>query len=71
MKKNIFIIFYVISLILFLGVALALEYPIRPVTLQVPAPAGGGTDTGARILASVLSNGGKDPILWIAIVPEG
>ncbi|MEM2914896.1 MAG: tripartite tricarboxylate transporter substrate binding protein [Candidatus Bathyarchaeia archaeon] len=65
MKRALFITFYVIYLIIFLGVALALEYPTRPITLQVPAPAGGGTDTGARILASVAERKIGQPIVVI------
>jgi tripartite-type tricarboxylate transporter receptor subunit TctC len=34
---------------------LAQNYPIRPVTLVIPFPPGGGTDTGGRILAEQLS----------------
>lgn len=34
---------------------MAQNYPIRPVTLVIPFPPGGGTDTGGRILAEQLS----------------
>jgi len=65
MKKDFFISFCLIFLISFLGIALALEYPNKPITLQVPAPAGGGTDTGARILASAAEKKLGQPIVVI------
>jgi tripartite-type tricarboxylate transporter receptor subunit TctC len=43
----------------------AQEYPSRPITVIVPAPAGGGTDTQARILAPKLGQ-----ILGQAVVVE-
>lgn len=36
------------------GAVCAQTFPSRPVTLIVPFPPGGGTDTGARIVAQKL-----------------
>jgi len=39
---------------LFASAAIAAEYPVRPITFVVPWGAGGGTDSVARIIASIL-----------------
>jgi tripartite-type tricarboxylate transporter receptor subunit TctC len=43
--------------------ALAQDYPARNVTMVVPFPPGGGTDTGARIIAQNLSERWKKPVV--------
>jgi tripartite-type tricarboxylate transporter receptor subunit TctC len=43
--------------------ALAQDYPSRNVTMVVPFPPGGGTDTGARIIAQSLSERWKKPVI--------
>jgi tripartite-type tricarboxylate transporter receptor subunit TctC len=43
--------------------AMAQSYPSRPVTIVVPFPPGGGTDTGARIIATKLSQKWGQPVI--------
>ena len=45
------------------GLALALDYPIRTVTIVVPFPAGGPLDFTARLLAEKLSASLKQPFI--------
>jgi len=48
-----------------LGTASAQDYPARPITLNVPYPAGGSTDVGARILASIAEKEMGKPIIVV------
>ena len=48
----------------------ALDYPSRPVRVIVPYPAGGPNDTIARLFASKLSEGWRQPI-YIENIPAG
>jgi len=43
--------------------ALAQDYPSKNVTMVVPFPPGGGTDTGARIIAQNLAERWKKPVI--------
>jgi tripartite-type tricarboxylate transporter receptor subunit TctC len=39
------------------------EYPTKPIILQVPWPAGGSTDVGARIVAAIAEKKMGQPIV--------
>ena len=45
------------------GSALAQTYPVRPITLIVPAPPGGGTDVFARALAEIVEGSLKQKVV--------
>ncbi len=47
------------------------DYPTKPITLMVPWAAGGGTDTGARILAAIAEKKMGQPIVVINKVGAG
>lgn len=47
---------------LFANLAVAADYPVRPITFVVPWGAGGGTDSVARIFASVLERDLGKPV---------
>ena len=49
----------------------AQDYPTKPITLMVPWAAGGGTDTGARILAAVTEKKVGQPIIVVNKVGAG
>jgi len=71
MKRRALITMLTVLLVSFLGGAFAGDYPTRPITLQVPWPAGGGTDTGARILASIAEKKMGQPIVVVNKVGAG
>lgn len=52
-----------LSLALFVGSIYAADYPTKPITLQIPYPAGGSTDVGGRIVASIAEKAIGQPIV--------
>jgi tripartite-type tricarboxylate transporter receptor subunit TctC len=68
MKSRIVLGFTIFTIFtLGLGVAWteAQDYPTKPVTLQVPYPAGGSSDVGARIVAAIAEKQIGQPIVVI------
>jgi tripartite-type tricarboxylate transporter receptor subunit TctC len=60
---------FLIAIFIFFGMAGSLvqaaEYPSRPITLNVPWPAGGSADTGARILTAIAEKKMGQPIVVV------
>ena len=63
-KKVIFGLLAGLTLV-FVGSAFAQDYPTKPITLQVPYPAGGSTDVGARIAAALAEKEFGKPIIVV------
>ena len=57
------VIFTAASFLLPATAALAQEYPVKPITIVVPAAAGGPTDTLARVLAAAMGEPLKQQLL--------
>jgi tripartite-type tricarboxylate transporter receptor subunit TctC len=55
----------IMALMISAPAAPATDYPVKPITMQVPWPAGGSTDVGARILASIAEKKIGQPIVVI------
>lgn len=74
MKGRVFIILLLVlisALVVATYAASPIDYPVRPITLQVPWPAGGPTDVGARILAAIAEKKMGQPIVVINRVGAG
>lgn len=71
MKGKVIISFVVIVLTALGFHASSSAFPTKPITFQVPWPAGGATDVGARILASIAEKNMGQPIVVINKVGAG
>jgi tripartite-type tricarboxylate transporter receptor subunit TctC len=65
MKGRVTFILSALALALLGGIAYAAEYPTKPITLQIPYPAGGSSDVGARIVASIAEKQLGQPIVVV------
>ncbi|NWF54545.1 MAG: tripartite tricarboxylate transporter substrate binding protein [Syntrophaceae bacterium] len=71
MKKKVSILFIALLLTAVAASGFGADYPTKPITLMVPWVAGGGTDTGARILAAIAEKMMGQPIVVINKVGAG
>jgi tripartite-type tricarboxylate transporter receptor subunit TctC len=55
----------ILGLFVFLTAAIAQDYPTKPIMMQVPYPAGGSTDVGARIVSAIAEKQIGQPIVVI------
>ena len=65
MKRRAFVSLVIGTIFALSGIAVAQDYPNRPVTLQVPYPAGASTDVGARIVAAIAEKDLGKPMVVI------
>jgi len=65
MKRRMMFSLLTACILLFGALAFAQDYPTRPVTLQVPYPAGASTDVGARIVAAIAEKDLGKPMVVI------
>jgi tripartite-type tricarboxylate transporter receptor subunit TctC len=63
--------FVVAALVLTINAAVAQDFPSRPITLVLPFPAGGPTDTIARIIAEPVHTALKQPVIVENITGAG
>lgn len=63
--KIIWVILGLAGIFVFATLSVAQDYPTKPIMMQVPYPAGGSTDVGARIVAAVAEKQIGQPIVVI------
>ncbi len=60
-----FILVLAVAVMIFAGTSFAQDYPTKPITIQIPYPAGGSSDVGARIVASIAEKQISQPIVVV------
>jgi tripartite-type tricarboxylate transporter receptor subunit TctC len=66
MKRKVFLsVSLIFGLFAFLAVASAQDYPTKPIMMQVPYPAGGSTDVGARIVSAIAEKMLGQPVVVV------
>jgi tripartite-type tricarboxylate transporter receptor subunit TctC len=65
MKRKVFVSLVIGMIFALSGIVFAQDYPTRPVTIQIPYPAGGSSDVGARIVASIAEKQIGQPIVVV------
>ncbi len=65
MKKGFILSLLAGVMLALVGSAYSAEFPVKPITLQVPYPPGGSTDVGARIAAAIAEKMIGQPIVVV------
>ena len=65
MKRKVFVSVVIGMIFALSGIAFAQDYPTKPITIQIPYPAGGSSDVGARIVASIAEKQIGQPIVIV------
>ncbi len=65
MKKEFILSLLAGVMLALVGSAYSAEFPVKPITLQVPYPPGGSTDVGARIAAAIAEKMIGQPIVVV------
>lgn len=65
MKVRVFVSMAIGAIFVVSGIAFAQDYPTKPITIQIPYPAGGSSDVGARIVAGIAEKQIGQPIVVV------
>ncbi|NWF57272.1 MAG: tripartite tricarboxylate transporter substrate binding protein [Syntrophaceae bacterium] len=65
MKGKVLMSLVIGTLLVLSGIVFAQDYPTKPITIQIPYPAGGSSDVGARIVASIAEKQIGQPIIVV------